>query len=197
MNTENNVNLLYEVGSLRNIKRLWAQVLGPTVQNNLEHSFRVMLIAILISRMEGKGNEEKIMKIALFHDICESRSTDIAFLHRGYVERHEEKASKDQLTGTAFEDMLELLSLYKERKSIESHIIKDADDLEVDMELNELWRLGNKVAYEYMTKQRKKIREKLHTESAKILWDQIYATPPDLWQAIITDEWAKNRKTSK
>ena len=191
---KSNINFLYEVGSLRNVRRLWCQVLGDGVQNNLEHSFRVMILALLISRMERKGNEDKIMKIVLFHDLCESRSTDIAFLHREYVERHEEKASRDQLKDTVFENIEELLSEYKERKSIESRIVKDADDLEVDMELNELSLLGNKVADGFIKKNRPKIRERLYTASAKKLWDQIYTTRPDLWQSEITHTWAKNRK---
>jgi 5'-deoxynucleotidase YfbR-like HD superfamily hydrolase len=192
-----NINLLYEMSSLRNVPRLWAQVLGKTVQNNIEHTFRVMMTALMISRMEGKGDEGKILKIALFHDICEARSVDIAFLHRQYVERHEDLASEHQLKGTVFEDMLEILSEYKVRQSIESHIVKDADDLEVDMELRELGRFGNEPAQVMMKNNRPYIREKLYTESAKKLWDEIYNTEPDEWQRVITHNWTMTRKSGE
>ena len=188
------VDLAYEVGSLRNIKRLWAQVLGPSVANNLEHSYRVIFLALTICRMEGKGDESKILKMALLHDLCETRSTDIAFFHRPYVERKENEASQDQLGGTFLERDLPILEEYKKRESIESRIVKDADDLEVDMELSELSEKGNSVAKNFIDKNRQKIKDKLYTDSAKSLWEAIYEIKPDNWQAEITHSWVLNRK---
>jgi putative hydrolases of HD superfamily len=188
------INLAFEAGSLRNIKRLWAQVLGPSVANNLEHSYRVMLMALVISRMEGKGDEGKILKTALLHDLCEARSTDVAFLHRMYVDRHEEKSRSDQLSGTFLEPDIELLAEYERRESVESKIIKDADDLDVDLELQELSFVGNEAARKYVSLNRPNIRAKLYTESAKKLWDALYQTRPDEWQDEITRQWSLIRK---
>jgi putative hydrolases of HD superfamily len=191
------INLAYEAGSLRSIKRLWAQVLGPTVANNLEHSYRVMLMALIISRMEGKGDEGTILKMGLLHDLCETRSTDIAFLHRMYVERHEEKSMHDQLTGTLLEPDLATLAIYEQRESIESRIVKDADDIDIDLELQELAAHGNEAAKRFITHNRAAVKAKLYTESAKKLWDMLYATRPDEWQDEITHLWALTRKDKK
>ncbi len=188
-----NIDFLYEIGSLKNVSRLWQQILGTPVSNNIEHSFRVMMIALVIARIEKRGDEEKIMKMALFHDVCESRSVDIAFVHRNYVDRQEDKSVKDQLMGTVFEgDIEELLNEYKERKSIESQIVKDADNLECDFELKELEKKGSKTAEKFQQTNRPDVAKKLFTDSAKKLWQQIQDSDPDHWHLDLNHNWAKS-----
>ena len=103
------IDLLFEVGSLHNVPRAWKQILGLQVGNIVEHILRVMLIAMVIARREGVKDEEKIMKMALFHDLAESRTLDSAFIHKEYVERYEEKAITDMLSSTVFEPDLKIL----------------------------------------------------------------------------------------
>src|SRR3954466_16119781 len=87
------VDLLYEIGSLRNVPRAWQQVLSGRVQNIVEHTFRTTMIAWMIATAEG-ADVSKVIRMMLVHDMGESRTGDIAFLHRGYVERNEELAEK-------------------------------------------------------------------------------------------------------
>jgi putative hydrolase of HD superfamily len=198
LNIGRNVDFLYEIGSLKNIPRIWQQILGTSTANNVEHSFRVMMIALMISRMEGKGNEEKIMKIALFHDMCESRSVDIAFVHKEYVDRHEEKSQSDQLSKTVFEgDIEDHLNEYKVRESIESKIVKDADNLDCDLELKELEKAGSKTATKFRETNRPEVAKKLFTESAKKMWQQIQDSDPDNWHLDINNDWTKSDKFNK
>jgi len=197
-NNNPNLDFLYEIGSLKNVPRAWQQTIGVPVANNIEHSFRVIVLALLLSRMEGKGDENKIMKMAIFHDLCESRSTDIAFLHREYVTRHEDKATKDQLEGTVFSgDIQELLEEYRERKSIESHIVKDADNIDIDLELKELENEGSKMAVHYLNNHRKGVGDKLFTESAKKLYAEIREHSVHGWQDHLVDNWINNNKFNK
>lgn len=192
------VDLFYEIGSLMNIKRAWGQFLGDEVRNNIEHSFRVTIIALTIARLEGVGNEEKIIKMALFHDLSESRSIDIAFAHRSYVDRHERQAAKDQLTNTVFStDILPLLQEYKARKSIESLIVKDADHLEVDLELREQAEFGNKVAESYIKNFRLNVSRKIFTKTGQRLWQEIYRIKPFSWHNKLINNWINSKKFSK
>src|SRR5436190_917477 len=135
---DKDIDFLFEVGSLHNVPRAWKQVLGLQVVNIVEHILRVALIALVIARREGVKDEAKIMKMAIFHDLSESRTLDSAFVHKEYVDRKEEKARIDMLSGTIFQPELEILNEYEERQSIESKIVRDADQLEVDFELKEL-----------------------------------------------------------
>lgn len=194
----NNVDFLYEIGSLKNIPRIWQQLFGVKTANNIEHSFRVIMIALMVSEMEGKGDQEKIMKMGLFHDLCESRSVDIAFLHKKYVDRHEEKSQIDQLSGTVFgEGVIDLLKEYRDRQSIESKIVKDADNLECDLELKELEKKGSKTATKLIQTHRSDVAEKLFTDSAKKLWKQIYDRDPDSWHAELNKAWVNSDKFNK
>src|SRR6185369_12794021 len=101
--------------------------------------FRVAWIALTLAKHEGVEDNEKILKLALMHDIAESRTGDVNYLTRQYTKRDEIKAFKDLSFGTIHEsEISELSKEYEERKSIESKIVKDADTLDVELELREL-----------------------------------------------------------
>jgi putative hydrolase of HD superfamily len=171
--SKRDIDFLFEAGSLRHLPRAWQQVLGMPVSNVMEHTLRVLLIALVIAREEGVKDEEKIMKIALLHDLSEARTMDIAFIHRGYTSRDEEKARHDMFEGTVFERELPLLKEYEERESVESKIVKDADTIEVDIELRELAKVGSTTAAKWQ-EGRKTIRDtKLFTDTARKMWDEL------------------------
>src|SRR3990167_7014017 len=96
------IDFLFEIGSLRNVPRAWQQVLAGKVQNISEHIFRTTIIAWLIAIAE-KADVQKVLKICLIHDIAESRTGDIAFMHRDYVVRNEELAENHIFADTLLE----------------------------------------------------------------------------------------------
>ncbi len=176
------LEFLYEVGSLRHMPRLWKRFLTPDFKNNTEHTFRVAWIALMIANIEGTGNHEKILKLALLHDLPESRSTDVDYLSRQYVERNEDLAARDVFETTSLEEeFLELWHEYSERKSIEAKIVKDADNLDVDMELQEQETRGFKLK-KFWSKQRDTaVYKKLYTKTAKRLAKLINKSNPHDW----------------
>lgn len=181
--------LLYELGSLRHVKRTWQQFFQDEVANDAEHMFRVAWIALIIARQEGVKNEEKILKMALMHDIGETRSPDTNYLSKLYSSRNEMKAITDMLDGTSIkEDFLLLYKEYEERKTIESKIVKDADNLDVDFELQEFAVKGNDFRKLWP---RTTVREALFTKTAKKLWDELYKTDPRLWHIDAYKDKAK------
>lgn len=176
------VDFLFEIGRMRFSERSWSRLFNTSVANDTEHTLRVLWLALLISRMEKKGNEEKIMKIALVHDIGESRTGDTDYLSRQYVEQKEDLAIKDMLTETHFEkDFIKFWKELEKRSSIESKIVKDADNLDIDFELVEQ-RECNEELVEYKTKKREELLyNHLFTESAKKLWTKIHKSKPHNW----------------
>lgn len=185
------IDFLYEIGSLRNVQRGWRQHLGVDVANVLEHSFRVMMIALILARNEKVKDEEKIMKMVLIHDMAETRTSDLSYVQKVYVKADEEKSAKELFENTALQSLEEtVLKEYEERKSVESKIVKDADNLDVDIELKELETRGHTLPKKWKV-MRKKVRdEKLYTKSAKKMWDLIQKSDSEDWHMVI-NKWVK------
>jgi putative hydrolase of HD superfamily len=124
---------------------------------------------------------EKIMKMALVHDVSESRTGDLHHIGKNYTTRDEQKGIRDILKNTSLEkDMLIAWEEYEEKKSIEAKIVKDADTLDVDMELREQVAMGRE-HLKVWGPVRKVFKDKLFTESAKKLWGEILASDPTKW----------------
>lgn len=192
-----NIDFLYEIGSLRNVQRGWRQHFGVDVANILEHSFRVMLIALILARMEKVEDEEKIMKMVLIHDLAETRTSDLSYVQKVYVKADEERSAKELFEGTLLKALEEtVLKEYEERKSIEAKIVKDADNLDVDIELKELETRGHLLPKKWRAN-RKMVRDKkLYTKSAKKLWDEIQKSDSEDWHMTI-NKWIKIPQAGK
>ncbi len=167
------LEFLFEIGSFRFIQRMWKRFLNPDFQNNTEHSFRVTWIALLLSKMEKAGDHEKIMKMALMHDLAESRTNDVDYLSRQYVIRNEDLAMQDIFKETLLADFLDLWSEYEKKVSIEAKIVKDADNLDVDLELREQTSKGFDIDKYWKAHRINSIYPRLYTKSAKKLWKEI------------------------
>ena len=183
------IEFLFEMGTLKNVQRSWQQFVGMECANNLEHSFRVAFIALLIARMEGVTNEEKILKMALIHDLAEARVSDLNYMHKVYTKGDEDRAANDMLRGTSFVDFFkDILKEYEMRKSPEARIVKDADNLDVDVEMKEFEERGSQLPRKWDAA-RKIIRDKkLYTKSAKTLWDELAKSDVAAWH-LTTNKW--------
>lgn len=191
------LEFLFEMGSMRNVERSWRQIIGVSVATNLEHTMRVAFIALLLARKEGVKNEEKILKMALAHDLGESRTGDGHYVHKVYVEEDEKRAIRDVFAGTLLGDFdAEILKEYKERKSPEARIVKDADNLDVDIELKELEERGHTLPGKWK-KFRRFVRDtKLYTKSAKAMWDEIQKADVSSWH-LTSNKWLKIKSAGR
>src|SRR3989344_6262581 len=184
------LEFLFEIGSLRNIPRAWIQHLGVRCASNLEHTMRVVFLALLIARREGKGDENTIMRMALVHDLPETRTADLAYVHKEYSKTDEASAARDLFAGPAFEDLEEVLTKYEKRDSIEAKIVKDADNLDIDIELKEYEEQGHKLPAKWR-RMRKFVRDKkLYTKTAKKLWDEVQKANVSQWH-MDANKWKK------
>lgn len=182
MNTERNLEFLYEIGCLRFIDRAWKQFLGPDFANLADHHLRVIWLSMILAKMEKKKVDmQKIMMMAIVHDIAESRTGDVHYISRQYTKRDEAKAIKDILKNTVLEEeMLEAWHEYEDRKTWEAKIVKDADWLDVDLEIQEQKAMG-RAHMEAWDDNRTLIVKLFFTDSAKRLWEKIQKSKPHDW----------------
>lgn len=181
--SKKDIDLIFEIGCLRFIDRTWKQFLSPDFANLSEHTLRVIWLSLLIAKCENIKDTDKIMKMALIHDIDESRTGDAHYLSRQYIDRFSDLAVKDVLSETSFgEEFLNLWKEYDARKSIESKIVKDADNLDVRIEIREQSFRGFKFSNRWKTFG-KMVRKKLYTKTAKKILDEIIKADPNKWHA--------------
>lgn len=188
------LEFLYELGSMRHVQRAWRQHLATDCANDLEHTMRVLWLALAIARREGVTNEEKVMKMALVHDVAETRVSDLSHLQKKYVKTDEKLAVHDLFTKTSFSDFELIVEEYVKRECIESKIVKDADHLDVDIELKELAERGHAIPEKWKPNRAFVRKEKLSTETAKKIWDEIQTSDPSSWYLQTARDWLEAPK---
>jgi len=174
---------MYEIGAVRLIPRQWHRFHMGNVGDLADHHFRVLWLALLIAAREKADiNHEKMMKMALVHDIAESRTGDVDYLARQYVIRNEEQGLADMLDGTVLqEEFIQIAKEYEERTCLEAKIVKDADNLDVDMELQEQSSQGHQLPDQWLEKRQIVGKTKLYTDTARKMQAQIMKSNPHDW----------------
>lgn len=185
------IEFLYEIGTLKNTERSWQQFMGSGCASVPEHTFRVIFLALLIARGEKFKDEEKILKMALVHDLAETRTGDTNYLTAVYTKREDKRAVNDTFLDTSFADLnSNILEEYESRKTLAAKIVKDADNLDVDIELQEMKERGSLLAKKFDAT-RKIIRNKrLYTKTAKKIWDEVREADPASWH-LKANKWYK------
>ena len=178
---ERDIEFLYEIGTLRFTRRQWSRFLNADFANLAEHHLRVMWLAVILAKYE-KADLDKVLKMALVHDIAESRTGDVDYLSRQYVIRNEELGLKDMLKSTAAEkEFLMLYEEYEKRESLESKVVKDADTLDIDLELNEQETRGFSLKSAWKGQRTHIGKTQLYTKTAKRFWGAIQKSDPNAW----------------
>ncbi|QQG49627.1 MAG: HD domain-containing protein [Candidatus Berkelbacteria bacterium] len=176
------INFLFEVGTLRHVQRTWRQFLGADFANVSEHTFRLMWVALLIASKEKEVNGEKLLKMALVHDLPESRTGDVHYVSRLYTTRNEQLAINDMLASTSLKEFVDIWEEYERFDCIEAKIVKDADTLDVELELREQQVHGSPLKKLWGARRRQQVKgHKLYTKTAKTLWDEIENADPHAW----------------
>lgn len=176
--TRNIVNFLYEVGILAKTPRSGFHFLGSGHQSVAEHVNRVAYIGYTLAKLDGGVDVAKVLSMCLFHDIGETRVSDLNYVHQKYVTRQEHKAHEDLAATLPFgDDMLATVKEYEKRESIEAILAKDADNLEWILALKEQVDIGNERAKEWIVS----AVARLKTDIAKKLAKEIVKTDSNCW----------------
>ena len=184
-------DFLYEMGILAKTPRSGFFFLGSGEQSVAEHVNRVCYIGYCLAKMNGTVDAGKVVQMCLFHDVSESRISDLNYVHQKYTERLEDKAHQDLVDSLPFGvDVKELIDEYEERESLESKLVKDADNLEFIISLKEQYDIGNERAHSWLNP----ALQRLKTEEGKRLGDVVVEVESDRWWfGEKKDSWWVNR----
>lgn len=188
-------DFLYEAGMLAKTPRSYFPFLGSGEQSVSEHINRVMYIAFSLAHMEKDVDTAKLLQMCLFHDFAEARTSDLNYVHQKYTRAEEKKAIEDFTRELPFgAEIKKLLAEYEARKSRESLLAKDADQLEFIMGVKEEIDNGNRKGSTWLNSALKRLR----TESGKKLAKAIMETSSDNWWfSNKNDRWWIDRNGKK
>ncbi len=154
MDDKNLLDFFREVNRLKQIKRTgWVERGVENAESVADHSFMVALQALVLGAERGL-NMEKLLKMAIIHDIVESRAGDLITKEKwpecGTVtedEKHAiERAAMEKLAkplGKLGEEIMELWLGFEEGKTNEAIFMNSIDRLEVILQALEYKKLGN------------------------------------------------------
>lgn len=184
-------NFVYETGIHSKTPRSGFWFLGSGNQSVAEHLFHVAMIAYALAHLEPRADKNKIVLMALFHDIGEGRTSDHNYVHQRYGRLAEAEAVKDISKSIPFgKEILDLFQEEQERKTLEARIVKDADNLEWVATLRGEEIKGNNKAKKWIDIAIKRLK----TDNAKKLGKFLAKTNPDSWWFDAEDAWFVDRK---
>lgn len=181
-NLEGAINLFAEAGLLKKIKRSGWWVAGiKDPESVADHSFRCAVIGYYMAHLE-KVDPFKVMAMALFNDIHESRINDLHKMGHYYIDfkEAEKRVFKDQVAGLdqgVKKEMTALRKEYDDQKTKAGIIARDADILECLLQAKEYYDSGHLKAKKFF----KVAPDHLKTKTAKALWKQMKTWDSSRW----------------
>ncbi|MDW7711962.1 MAG: HD domain-containing protein [Deferrisomatales bacterium] len=179
-------NFLFEMGMLKRTPRTGWQFLGSGQESVAEHVFRTTMIAYVLAGLTGDVEADRVVRMALFHDLSEARTGDLNYLNQKYVRVDEERATADMTHGLPFgEEIRALCEEFRAQTSPEAVLVKDADNLEMLLQLKEHEDVGNRNAQEWIPFTLRRLR----TDAARDLAVRILEGDSSAWWFDKDSEW--------
>jgi putative hydrolase of HD superfamily len=171
---------------LQKTPRSGYQFFGSGDESVAEHILRTIFVGYAMSRLEKGVNELKIIKMCLFHDLPEARIGDMNYVNKKYVTVDEGKAIRELTESLSFGgDIHDILKEFNEKKTKESMLAHDADQLSLILQLKEQGDLGNKYSGEWISFAVKR----LCTDVAKRMAQIILLTDSTNWWFKEKGDW--------
>ncbi len=144
-------DFLFEVGMLNKTPRTGYQFLGSGKESVAEHILRTLFVGYTLCKMDNTLDENRVLKMCLFHDLPEARTGDMNYVNKKYVDVDEEKAVRELTEGISFgNEIKEAIDEFNKKETREAQIAMDADQLALILQLKEYGDLGNKYAEEWI-----------------------------------------------
>ncbi len=180
------VQFLFEVGMLKRTPRTGYQFLGSGGESVADHSFRTAVIGYVLASQVPDANAGKVVRMCLFHDLPEARTGDHNYVNKKYVNVNEESALCDQVRGLPFGDeIIALTQEFNTQDTLEARLAKDADQLDLILELKEQLDLGNSGAREWLSF----AVQRLITGGGKGMAEEILKTDRSEWWFDKQTDW--------
>ncbi|MDR2387494.1 MAG: HD domain-containing protein [Deltaproteobacteria bacterium] len=171
-------DFLFETATLKRTPRTGYQFLGRGHENVAEHSFGVIALAYVLGRKRGQVNLERLLLLALFHDLAEARTGDLNYVNKRYVTAHEKQAFEEAVRDLPFsEELNSIKDEWLKGQSPEAQLAADADQLDMILELRRLSQHGWKQADQWLSY----ATQRLKTPEGQALGQEILSTGPDDW----------------
>lgn len=183
------VEFLFEVGMLKKTPRTGYQFLGSGNESVADHSFRTAVIGYVLATQEPEADLNKVVLMCLFHDFPEARTGDHNYVNKRYVKADEQGALRDQVRELPFGNrVIDLVNEFNGDVTLESQLAKDADQLDLILELKEQLDFGNPNAQDWLTF----AIERLFTENARKMAGEILETDSTNWWFDKKTDWWVN-----
>jgi putative hydrolase of HD superfamily len=171
---------------LKRTPRSGWQFLDGGSESVAEHVFRTTMIAFVLARLDGTVDTDKVVRLALAHDLPEARTGDLNYVNQRYTTADEARAARDMAAHLPFgPELEELLAEYRSEDSAEAVIAHDADQLELLLELKEKMDSGCSAAEEWTPF----VLRRLRTETGKQLAHKILEGDSASWWFDRDSEW--------
>lgn len=168
------VNFFAEAGLLKHVKRSGWWVAGIKEPESVaEHCFRTAVIGFYLAHLE-KADPYKVVVMALFNDIHESRINDLHKMGHYYIDFKdaEKRVFKDQIAGLAgnvASALKKMRDSYDKQNTKEGIIARDADILECLLQAKEYYDRGHEGAKLFFNR----APDYLKSKSARGMWETI------------------------
>ena len=174
---------------LKKTPRSGFQFLGTGCESVAEHVLRTLYIGYVLCKMEPEADELKVFRLCLVHDLPEARTGDMNYMNKKYVTVDEKKAIGELAAPLFFGGEIEAtLAEFNERRTRESRLAHDADQLSLILQLKECGDLGNKYSREWIDF----AVRRLSTENARKLAGSILDTDSSNWWFKDKSDWWVN-----
>lgn len=161
-------DFLFETGMLRKTPRSGYQFLGSGRENVAEHSYRACMAGLVLAELAGldEAARNRVVLLCLFHDFHEARTGDPNYVNKRYVRLDENAALEDALEGTGLHSLfMPLWEEFEGRQTPEARIARDADQIDLMLNLREEEERGNPQATAWLDA----VQQRLQTPQAKEL----------------------------
>jgi len=191
---ENIVDFIFEVGMLKKTPRTGFQFLGTGCESVAEHLLRTVFIGYALCKLEPGVDENRVIKMCMFHDLPEARTGDMNYVNKKYVTVHEGKAVEELTEGLFFGGEIKFaIDEFNEKDTRESMLAHDADQLALIYQLKELGDLGNKYSKEWIDF----AVRRLYTDTAKGMAEEVLKTDSSQWWFKDKSDWWVNGNNGK
>ncbi len=137
MDSDSLIGFYRHVAMLKGLKRAgWLRQGIKEPETVAGHTFGVAVLSLILAENEKNVDGEKLLKMALFHDIGESISGDITPFDRNFkkknkLERDGLKKTVRKLPERMQKEIVELFLEFEKGKTKEAKIVKMADKLDM------------------------------------------------------------------
>jgi putative hydrolase of HD superfamily len=172
------INLFFEARILKDIVRSGYAFLGTGKETIAEHSFMTAFICFAMAKIEPKVNLERILSMAIVHDLAEARTGDLNYVEKKYTVPDEKKAISHLIKAVSFgNDIKTLIQEFNLGETKEAKLANDADQISFILELKKLKDTGSKGPEKWLPQ----VIKRLKTDTGKKMAETILETGWDEW----------------